>query len=398
MNVKNAAAGLLKHLSAAYQHYIARRAYRQERKRLRPATKPVTWVVGPDEIAGVLTAIADEIPGSYRASYSKHPFYELTYDYSGASGRGVSRLRMEAEHFGALAARSQGFIYIGQNGYLRSKYDARNWEFKFLRDRGVFVVCYFTGTDIRSLVKMTELERESGVPNIGSRVELLHPGLRESPTERIRKKLAVSADKYANLVFNAKRDQASYLQTATEPYMYFFNRDEILDHDSIKMKHGLGHPPVVLHAPSSPVIKGTELVRNAVKTLRDEGLEFEYVELMNASHREVVNQLRNADVVMNQFYAFMPGVFGIEAMAAGAVTLMSADPGVETDLPDGASEAWVITKYDQVTENLRQVLNLKPHERCEQALRGRDWVEQNAANSVNGPKLLRLLEKLSESV
>lgn len=374
------------------------RAFTAERKEQRkvavPQTREPRWVVGPDEIAGVVTAIANAIPNSYRVSYLDHPFYDLQYDYNGPSGNWFGRLRAEAKHFGTIAARSHGFIYVGPNGYLRSNYDARLWEFKFLRKRGLYVICYFTGTDIRSLKKMAELERQTGLPNVGTRVELSRPGLRDGPKEQVRKDLARSADDYAHIIFNAAKDQLSYLERPTEPFMYFFETDQILSHGKVIQKHMRRERLRVFHAPSSPVIKGTELVRQAVNALREEGFEFDYIEVTNIPHKEVVEHLRNSDIVMNQFYAFMPGMFGIEAMAAGAVTLMSADPEIETDLAAGAAEAWVKTKHNEVKDKLRQVLLQSAEERCEQALRGRDWVEAHATKEINGPKIRKLLEDL----
>ena len=101
--------------------------------------------------------------------------------------------------------------------------------------------------------------------------------------------------------------------------------------------------PVLVHAPSSPIIKGTQLVRAAVALLREEGFDFEYVELTGVPHEEVASQLQRAHIVLNQFFAYVPGMFGIEAMAAGAVVLQSADESLESDLPAGSNAAWVVT-------------------------------------------------------
>ncbi len=110
----------------------------------------------------------------------------------------------------------------------------------------------------------------------------------------------------------------------------------------------------ILHAPSNPLIKGTPLVRAAIKKLETEGYDFEYIELMNKPNKEVLLMLEKSDIVLNQFYATMPGVFGIEAMAKYNAVLMSVD---YENLPHGSEGAWMRTKYWELYDNLKYLLD-----------------------------------------
>ena len=151
--------------------------------------------------------------------------------------------------------------------------------------------------------------------------------------------------------------------------------------------------PVIVHAPTSPVIKGTPLVRAALKALKEQGYDFEYLELTNRSNAEVLAALDRAHIVLNQFYAFIPGIFGIEALAANAVLLTSADGTIEPTLPPGANEAWVVTPFWQVYDKLKAVLD-NPDTMQSQADRGTAWVGEYCSRSVDRAHLLELLANI----
>jgi hypothetical protein len=75
-------------------------------------------------------------------------------------------------------------------------------------------------------------------------------------------------------------------------------------------------------------------------------------------NRVVLEHLKSSHIVLNQFYAFTPGLFGIEAMANHCAVLMSADPSIETGLPQKSKDAWMITKYWEVYDNLKYLLDI----------------------------------------
>lgn len=374
------------------QRVIAGLSYRVHARR--PKTAEISWVVGPEEIASMLSSIAHALPNSYSVCLVPHAFYSGPYDYTPKPRLGgwpAQKLR-EAWEFGRLAALAEGFIYVGGNGFLATQNDARAFEFEFLKRRGLRVICYFTGSDIRSLRVIAEVEKKVGLPNGASYLPTLSPVFASDSYDEARRALARTADEHADLIFTAAVDQAGYLTRETEPFMYFFDEVQIID--SLAKFDDLARL-VVVHAASSPIPKGTQLVRAAVAAMRAEGFDFEYVELLGAPHEEVKRQLSRSHIVLNQFYAYVLGVFGVEALAAGAVVLSSADEYIETDLPEGSNEAWIVTYHYQVTEHLRQALQLSGAELREQAERGQRWVREHATAEVSGRRLRRAVELLS---
>jgi len=206
--------------------------------------------------------------------------------------------------------------------------------------------------------------------------------------ERKAQDLAGSADRYADTIFNANVDQMSYLKAECRPFPYIVPDSHLHRNDK---KFEAMHQPVILHAPSSPLAKGTPLVRAAIKQLQEQGLSFRYVELMDAPNEVVLRELGKAHIVLNEFYAFLPGMFGIEAMAKHCALLTSADPAIETSLGLDCDGAWLITRYWQLHSNLERLLLDHSLIRAF-ADAGLAWVEKYCRSSVAGPLLRTVLD------
>jgi glycosyltransferase involved in cell wall biosynthesis len=78
--------------------------------------------------------------------------------------------------------------------------------------------------------------------------------------------------------------------------------------------------PVVLHAPSQPALKGTALIRPAMRGLDREGV-VEYRELQGVPHAQMPQTYAAADIVLEQFRLGLYSVAACEAMAAGRVVV-----------------------------------------------------------------------------
>lgn len=352
----------------------------------------MSWVVGPVEIATVVVNFARAIPGSYSVSLESHPFYDFAYDFQIGARRGdwLRRLFVAPLVFGRLAASARGFVYVGAAGFLLHDRDHRDWEFAFLRRAGVRIACVFTGSDIRSPALMRRLQDETGMENIVTYLDQVSPVFATPAYETQRRGVAAVADAHADVIFNAAVDQLSYLESATEPFPYFCPDEDLVLSDA---KHSAPGPRIVVHAPSAPMIKGTQVVRAAVQRLRSEGYEFDYRELIGVPHADVMASLRQAHIVLNEFYAFVPGVFGIEAMASGCALLTRADENIETDLPPGSNAAWVVTTAADIYVNLRALLD-EPGKIAPQAAAGLAWVKEHATVSASGAHVRSVLDRI----
>ena len=78
--------------------------------------------------------------------------------------------------------------------------------------------------------------------------------------------------------------------------------------------------PCVVHAPSSSIVKGSDLIEPAMTALHDEGV-IEYRRVRGVPAREMPALYRGADIVLDQFRIGTYGAAAIESMAAGRVVV-----------------------------------------------------------------------------
>ncbi|MGO4343144.1 glycosyltransferase [Pedococcus sp. 2YAF34] len=354
---------------------------------------PHGYVVGMEEIAGLLTAIGASLDDVTTVNLATNPLYDQDYDVEfdlrgrRSRYRRMRRLLVGPWVMGRLVARRRTFIYLGAEGFLISLVDGRDRELAYLRAHRRTVVCYFTGSDIRSQPLMNQLGQTLGRDVVTTYEPLVSAGIATEAADRHRRNLAASAERHAQLIFNAPVEQVTYLTRPTEPALYFVPDEHIAQRP--EKWRDLARP-LVVHAPTSPIIKGTPLVRAAVKGLHEQGFEFEYLELSNQPNSAVLDVLSRAHVVLGHFYQFIPGIVGLEAMASNCVLLTSADADIEASLPPGANEAWVVTPSWLIRENLERLLS-RPKDMQSQADKGTAWVAAHCSRSVDRSRLLRLL-------
>lgn len=358
-------------------------------------TRRLGWVVGPEDIALMATNIARAVPRSYTAVHSRHAYYRVDYDavIQTSSNALGGRIAVWRALYGGplllawLLNRSHGFIYVGGLGFLQSQHDEREFEFEFVSQRGRRIVCYFTGNDIRSPQLMIQRAVQTGKPNLGSIVATMEPIFASQEYDDARRLRAEVAERYSDTIFTAREDQLSYLSGPTLPFRYFHPDDEFSgptdrfdDPDAL----------VVTHAPSNPHLKGTEVVREVMSRICAEYPQVEYRELSGVPHEQVMAALDETHIAVNQFYASMPGVFGIEALAHRCVVVMSARSADEPDLGPDADDAWVHaeteTLYDVMVRLVENQGDLKA-----QSERGWKWAKDNASASASKAAIAAVL-------
>ena len=314
----------------------------------------ISWVVGPREVASMNLFLAKAIPRSYSVSLTSNTYYFEHYDYGFDR---VSKLRILRwltlpVLVGSLMNRARGFIYLA-SGYLLDA-DYREFEFRFLKKHGLAVVCYFTGSDYRSTALMRAKEQETGLPNVATYITIPRPYLGTAAHERDVRTLAQVADRHADAIFAFPNGNLNYLTRHVHRFLYLYPDERFIEPAD---KFADLSRPVIVHAPSSPIIKGTPLVRAAIAKLREEGYDFEYVELTGMSNSTVLSEMARAHIVMGHFYSSSPGVMGLEAMASACALVISADEHIELMLPEGSNDAWLMTKHWQVYDNLKLLLD-----------------------------------------
>lgn len=97
-------------------------------------------------------------------------------------------------------------------------------------------------------------------------------------------------------------------------------------------------PPLVVHVPSNPWTKGSDLVEPGVRAMADAGtIRYESVTGLPAA--EVASLYTRADVVLDQFRLGIYGVAACEALAAGRLVVSDVDDHVRRAVLDGTGLA-----------------------------------------------------------
>jgi hypothetical protein len=356
----------------------------------------LNWAIGPVEIAGVARSIKSVLPLSEIISVSEHPFYQLskTDFLRSFTSKGPSKqlylLFAGAYFLAKISAQFRGVVYVGNLGYLISRCDQRAREFAFLKRHGLKIVCVLTGSDIRSVTSMLQDAKESGRENIASYLALVSPSLATEYHETVIHERCRVINRHADIIFTSPFDQKSFLRSDAKTLTPFLPSK--LFNSSAQKFENLSKL-IIVHAPSSPFIKGTPLVRSAVSRLRQEGFKFEYIELQNVANSEVIGHLRRAHVVLNEFYAFVPGMFGAEALASKCVLLTRASHDLDPSIPGNPNEAWIPTEPYQVYDHLLWALQ-NPERLAPIASAGFEWALAYAHEDSGGIEFAKELEEL----
>ncbi len=128
--------------------------------------------------------------------------------------------------------------------------------------------------------------------------------------------------------------------------------------------------PVVLHAPTNPLVKGTEKIAPVVAALHDEGL-IDYRHVLKVPADEMPGLYATADVVLEQFALGMYSVTAVEAMAAGRLVIGHIHDQVRDHVREatGLELPVVSATPDSLESVLRDVVTRPEHYR-EIAARG----------------------------
>jgi glycosyltransferase involved in cell wall biosynthesis len=115
--------------------------------------------------------------------------------------------------------------------------------------------------------------------------------------------------------------------------------------------------PVVVHAPSSRVKKGTEYVIAACEQLP---VELDIVERLE--HEEARKRYERADIVVDQLNAGWHGIFAIEAMALGKPVVVNLKPEVvaQAEHAYGTKVPLVAATKESLVDALRPLVESPP--------------------------------------
>lgn len=133
-----------------------------------------------------------------------------------------------------------------------------------------------------------------------------------------------NAEKYADLIYSVP-DQAG-LQL--KPY---FHLQVPIDIEKFVFRIPENKIPKVVHAPSVPFKKGTDIIEATLNRLKEEGIAFELITVRNMPNHELLQLLTEADVLVDEIVYNGPGALSFEGMLSGcavATRYIESSPAV----------------------------------------------------------------------
>jgi hypothetical protein len=246
-------------------------------------------------------------------------------------------------------------------------------EYAYIRKRNKKFICLFVGSDARYFQCFSQ---EFDISAWVFPADWKH----SNPDYHLQ--IIRHAEKYADLIYSVP-DQAG-LQL--KPY----NHIHVPVSSASFNFHIPGNKKLkVVHAPSIPFKKGTDIIEKTLEKLQNEGLDFELVSVRNMPNAEVLKLLSEADVLVDELVYHGPGALSFEAMLSGCAV---ATRCLENPPGGFRPPVWSIDATD-IYEKLKTLLSDHALIR-ELAIQGRAYAQKN-----NEPERLvrRMLQNLQAS-
>lgn len=205
-----------------------------------------------------------------------------------------------------------GHTLVPRNGVLPPY-----WDVPLLRSLGLRLYFTFHGSDIRMGRIHAEINPWSS----------LFAGPSPPEDDRIAKSLQVMRT-YADRLFVASVNSLAFVPDAV--YL-----PRVIDLGGMPpLEPRARAVPVIVHAPTRRGTKGTDRLLGILERLRADGIEFELRLLEGVPHAAVIDELADADILLDNVVAGSYGIVSLEAMASSAVAVSSMSDAVMAAHPD----------------------------------------------------------------
>jgi len=239
--------------------------------------------------------------------------------------------------------RNNSFIFLFGNTLF-----PKNLDLPFYKYFGKKTIMWFLGDDIKD-IKLREVElRKMGIKYFHNEA------MEDNPEEKEKKiRMIHKVEKYVDYIITGP----SIAHLLTRDYLGKDLSSRVylpFDISSLKRSNLQNDKIMIVHAPSDAQIKGTKYVLDAILQLEKEGYEIDFRLLKNVPNPIVRETLSQADIAIDQLFAFGPGMFALEAMTAGCVVLGGNMPqvsGYPLELPI------IRTDQDNIYQNVKMLLD-----------------------------------------
>ena len=235
--------------------------------------------------------------------------------------------------------------------------------YPLLKFLGKDIVTVFWGSDVRYWYTFAEEMKSLGVHD--EMAPFFEYAKNRSGGSYWDKKRTIRiAEKYSDLILS----QPDFAQLQTRPYMRCHIPLALSEYEfNIPGRT----KPLILHAPSVPEAKGTDVVIKVIEELKEEGLQFEFQLIEKMPNKDLRKLLTESDIVVDQLYSATIAGFAAEAMATGNAVIARYMEDY-TKVPPGCP-AINANKFT-LKDNLRETI-LDVNMRKTLARRGRPYVE-----------------------
>lgn len=149
--------------------------------------------------------------------------------------------------------------------------------------------------------------------------------------------------------------------------------------------------PLIIHAPTNPLFKGTKFIEEALEKLREEGVSFRYQRVEKMSNAEAVALYQEADIVIDQVLCGSYGMLAVESMSLGKPVIGFIRDDLLLKFPE--IPPILSANPDEVYDVIKEVIQ-NPRLRVEAGQRGRAYVEKHHSTAVVTNQLTDIYKQL----
>lgn len=269
-----------------------------------------------------------------------------------------------------------------------------NDDLAMIKKAGKRIVSIFTGTDIRHWSAAEPLYNSWGRhywPAHTEKWDKAFPNKREMVLDpyfynnwSVANKLYTlrMAELYSDAILSVPEQSC----LAVRPY---FHLHVPIDIDRITPASPGREIPLIVHAPSHRLRKGSDFIQYTINLLGFHGVRCEYRQFEGMDNASVLKALTEADIAIDQVFCMVQGAFALEAMGAGCAVLASNCP----EMMPGPEERPIFDIHPgNMVEQLRRVIEDREL-RCRIAAEGRRYVERYHTPEASARSLLQSLER-----
>jgi len=262
-------------------------------------------------------------------------------------------------------------------------------DFAELKRRGKTIITFFVGSDVRWYFAELQDFKPFGLSPMeydayGKSKPHLHTVLHYLRTSEV----------FADYIFSTPGQS----EMALRPY---FNVGVPIQMNRFTEHISQRKVPVVIHAPSRRIRKGTNTILATFQKLKDEGIPFEIELIEEMKHEDAIKRYENADILVGQLLGPYCGKQEREALACGTVVVSSMCyeyiKSKCTEETKGVSECPIIDANPSTLYTVLKETILNHQKRIDVAKRGRAWAEKYHSAENVAKKILDIVSKKSKA-